>query len=148
MKDAELAAVALGQAWRLPEPAQPGAWRAILEELVEAVARECEDAGAVVIGHVKALAVWPQGGYVRVSAVDTSHRATAELTAAAPTRDAELTLNVLVYGLADAAVLGVATGALARLATAAGAEIIARSAPARSPGHTHPIDDTTKGRKP
>ncbi|HTP25652.1 MAG TPA: hypothetical protein VMK12_08340, partial [Anaeromyxobacteraceae bacterium] len=129
MKDTKLAAVAICETWRFPEPHPGGAWQTLLEELVSTVALECEAAGVTVIGHVKALAVWPRGGYVRVSAVDTTHQPTAESTAAAPAAAVELTLNVLIYGLAEEAVARVAGGSLRRVAITAGAQVIPCSAP-------------------
>jgi len=146
MSGARLAAVALRQVWRLPK-ARPGReWQRPLEELVAAVALDCEAAGAVVIGHVKALAAWPEGGYVRASAVDTRHGPSAESTAMGVARESELTLNVLVYGLADEVVVGLATSALTRLATTVGAQVTPCAPSAGGHVHVYPASDE-EGRK-
>lgn len=73
--------------------------RRLLAELLERVARGCMAAGARLIGHIKAFALQPGGGYL-VGSV-TSARSSAQL------KDSELqvgdclevSLTVLVYGL-------------------------------------------------
>jgi hypothetical protein len=92
--------VALRRRVTSPQPLPATDWQALLERLVAGVAEGCHAAGARLLGHVKAFTELP-GGYARASAVDTAHAPTSEARASAPASTADVTLNVLVYGLAD-----------------------------------------------
>jgi hypothetical protein len=68
---------AVNQRWTLRAPY--GNWEALIAEYLDTLAHRCHETGTCIIGHIKALALFPDGGYLRVSVV--------------------LTLNVIVYGL-------------------------------------------------
>jgi hypothetical protein len=88
---------AVRQCWRLPG-ADPD-WQGFLGEYLSELARVCQSSGRVVIGHIKALAVFQQGGYYRVSVVRADLPVTSEGSIPAGIHDLELTLNLIVYGL-------------------------------------------------
>jgi hypothetical protein len=92
--------VALRRRMTSPQPLPAADWQALLERLVVGVADGCHAAGARLLGHIKAFTELP-GGYARASAVDVAHAPTSEARASAPASTADVTLNVLVYGLAD-----------------------------------------------
>jgi hypothetical protein len=83
--------------WRLP--AVDGRWEAVLTEYLETLAQGCQAAGVCVIGHIKALALFPGGGYLRVSVVSPGVPAGVEGQAPAGCTELSLALNVIVYGL-------------------------------------------------
>jgi hypothetical protein len=107
--------VALQRRLTSPDPRTAAGWCSVLERLVAGVAEGCDDAGALLIGHIKAFAALADG-YVRASAVDATHPPTSEARASAPATGIDLTVNVLVYGLPDEAARRVAEDSLARLA--------------------------------
>ena len=145
MSDATLAVAALRQRWHLPEAASPERWQRLLELLAGEVAADCDAAGASLIGHVKVLALLRNGGYVRASALDTRHAPSSEASGCETAGEAELTLNVLVYGLADEVVAGLAGAALTRAAVSAGIEVSECANP--TAGHEHGAEDLEKGRQ-
>lgn len=85
------------QRWRLSPAA--GSPEALLAEYLETLARRCQAAGECVIGHIKALALFPERGYLRVSVVAADLPATLDGAAPPGCDRLEVTLNVLVYGL-------------------------------------------------
>lgn len=85
--------------WRLPAPAPAGHWERLVCAHLEAFARGCDEAGARVIGHIKALSLRPGGGYLRVSVVGPALPAAVEGRVPAGRIELELTLNAVVYGL-------------------------------------------------
>ncbi len=86
------------QRWRLIGDADR--WENLISEYLETLARRCHETGKGMIGHIKALALFPDGGYLRVSVV--SPTLPAGVGGSVPTGCTELllTLNVIVYGLA------------------------------------------------
>jgi hypothetical protein len=89
---------AVSQRWRLPAGAD-GRWEIFLAEYLENLARRCAEHEGCVIGHIKAVALFPGRGYVQVSAV--SHKLPAQVNGRVPSGCVELSLslNVIVYGL-------------------------------------------------
>ena len=85
------------QRWVLPQAGAPP--EAILKDFLEAMARNCQAAGECVIGHIKALVLFPDQGYLRVSVVAAHLPATIDGAAPPGCTSLEVTLNVLVYGL-------------------------------------------------
>jgi methanogenic corrinoid protein MtbC1 len=83
--------------WRLP--AVDGRWEAVLSEYLETLAQGCQAAGACVIGHIKALALFPGGRYLRVSVVSPTIPAGVEGDVPAGCMELTLALNLIVYGL-------------------------------------------------
>lgn len=90
---------AIQQRWRMSEPVAASAWIDLFSVYLIGLADACRAAGAGIIGHIKLLALFPDGSYLRISVVSPSHGPT--VTGKAPNGLSELatTLNVLVYGL-------------------------------------------------
>ena len=86
--------------WKFAAPLPMAEWVEVIRAYVETLAGRCGGSKHV-IGHIKALAVLPEGGFIRASAVDATRRADAEASGALPDRSPAVTftLNVLVYGL-------------------------------------------------
>jgi hypothetical protein len=89
------------QHWHLPTA--DGHWAAIVGEYLQTIARQCALTQPTVIGHIKALALFSDRSYLRVSVV--APHIPASLAGSVPPgcTDLDLTLNVLVYGLEPAA---------------------------------------------
>jgi len=66
---------------------------------LEAIARICEEAGKCVVGHIKALALFPDGGHFQVSVVGPHLPAAKNGRVPIGCADFTLSLNVIVYGL-------------------------------------------------
>jgi hypothetical protein len=79
-----------------PDGANPAA---VLKAYLEALARNYQAAGECVIGHIKALALFPEHGYLRLSVVAAHLPATIDGAAPPGCTALEFTLNALVYGL-------------------------------------------------
>jgi len=119
---------ALQQRWTLPRTLAPAEWAAMFSEYLAGLARMCAEAGGhasgdapaarVVIGHIKLLALFDGGEYLRVSVVSPRHGATVTGGARPGLSEMPVTLNVLVYGLPNAR--------LAELTAAAAAEVAGR----------------------
>ncbi len=119
---------ALQQRWTLPRTLAPAEWAALFSEYLAGLARMCAEAGGhassdaaaarVVIGHIKLLALFDGGEYLRVSVVSPRHGATVTGGAPPGLSAMPITLNVLVYGIP--------TGRLAELTAAAAAEVAGR----------------------
>lgn len=74
-------------------------WKTVLSRFLEDLAQRCHASGPCVIGHIKALALFPSGGYLRLSVIAPHLPATAEGEAPVDCVSLDLTLNVIVYGL-------------------------------------------------
>lgn len=74
-------------------------WKKILMQFIETLVSRCDDAGPSVIGHIKALALFPEKRYLRVSAVSSAHPPEVEGNPPDSFSEMKLTLNLLVYGL-------------------------------------------------
>ncbi len=131
---------ALQQRWSLPRPLSPGEWAALFSEYLAGLARLCAEAGAdesragrsragrsragqVVIGHIKLLALFDEGGYLRVSVVSPRHAATVTGAAPAGLSEMPITVNVLVYGLPTERLTGLTAAAAAEAAERWGATV-------------------------
>ncbi len=98
MAELTLEPYAVVQHWRLP--GADGRWEAILAEYLQTLAQHCVRASPeAVVGHIKALALFPDQGYLRLSVVAPDIPASIEGKAPSGCASLELTLNVLVYGL-------------------------------------------------
>jgi hypothetical protein len=85
------------QHWTIGQPGvQP---EVVLKDYLEALAVNCLAAEGCVIGHIKALALFPNKEYLRVSVVAAHLPATIDGAAPPDCAGLEVTLNVLVYGL-------------------------------------------------
>ncbi len=74
-------------------------WQKIVTHYLEALARRCDETGGCVIGHIKALALFADNQYLRVSVISSSHPADIEGNPPESFKELKMTLNVLVYGL-------------------------------------------------
>ena len=126
--------VAFSRALRSPTPLASHEWEDLLAELVGAIAVAADADGARLIGHVKALAIL-EDGYVRASAVDVAHSPTTECRGAAVCAAADLTVNVLIYGLSATAVSEIAEAVVSRVASNARVGVTAQ--PPLPSGHEH-----------
>lgn len=97
MAELTLAAYAASQRWSMPEAARN--WEAMLADYLETIARRLDETGTCLIGHIKALALFPNGGYLRGSVVSPSAGAGVEGSVPAGCTDLVLSLNAIVYGL-------------------------------------------------
>jgi len=88
---------AVNQQWRFKSADVPR--EDSIAEYVEAIARSCEEAGECVVGHIKALALFPDGGLFQVSVVAPHLPASKSGSVPPPCADLTLSLNVIVYGL-------------------------------------------------
>ena len=81
-----------------PEAKDLREWGLIIGAFMEALAQNCSADGPALIGHIKGFAQLPDQGFMKVSVIDTKHRAeiTGDMRGRAPELD--MTLNVLVYG--------------------------------------------------
>ncbi len=103
MAELTLEPYAVVQQWRLP--GADGHWEVILAQYLQALAQGCVQAApGAVIGHIKALALFPNQGYLRLSVVAPDIPASIEGQAPSGCTSLELTLNVLVYGLERSAI--------------------------------------------
>jgi len=73
-------------------------WGLIIGAFMEALANNCTADGPALIGHIKGFAQLAGQGFMKISVIDTRHRAeiTGNIIGRASALD--LTLNVLVYG--------------------------------------------------
>jgi hypothetical protein len=88
---------AVNQRWRLSEGSDN--WETLISEFLEDLARRCDETRTCMIGHIKALALFPNGGYLRVSVVSPTVAAEVDGSVPAGCTELVLTLNVTVYGL-------------------------------------------------
>ena len=103
MAELTLEPYAVVQHWHLP--GADGHWEAILAEYLQTLAQHCVRASpGAVVGHIKALALFPDQRYLRVSIVAPDIPASIEGQVPSGSTDLELTLNVLVYGLQHSAI--------------------------------------------
>ena len=102
MDELTLEPYAVVQHWRLSNA--DNQWETILGEYLQTIAKRCTSAGKCVIGHIKALSTFADKSYLQISVVAANIPATLEGKAPAGCVDLELTLNVLVYGLAQSTI--------------------------------------------
>jgi len=88
---------AVNQRWRLI--GNTATWENLISQFMEMLACRCHETGRAIIGHIKALALFPDGGYLRVSAVSPTLPAGVEGSVPTGCTELVLTLNVIVYGL-------------------------------------------------
>ena len=118
MNDLLLEPYAVQQRWQMPEPLVGRDWETLLTSYLAELAHACAAAGPSVIGHIKGLALFSDGGYLRVSAVSAVHPPTSDGRAPDGLAELSLTLNVLVYGLARDVLSGLTRDIVSTLAAA------------------------------
>jgi hypothetical protein len=113
---------AVNQRWRSPDPSVK--WENLISECLETLAHRCHETGTCVIGHIKALAVFPDGGYLRVSVVSPTLPAGIEGGVPEGCTELVLTLNVIVYGMSRNLLEQITTETAAHLADRWGGRVI------------------------
>ncbi|MCC7463209.1 MAG: hypothetical protein IT480_12190 [Gammaproteobacteria bacterium] len=112
--------LALACRWTFRGPVEPKVCAQALGELLADIASACQAPSDHVIGHIKAYASLPAGGFIRGNATSARQAPDVEVQAPADAQvtDLDVTLNVLVVGQEPAAcrrqVLGVLDAAAAR----------------------------------
>jgi hypothetical protein len=74
-------------------------WESLIVEYLVTIARTCVEFNRCVIGHIKALALFPGGYYLQVSVIDPTLPAGVKGRVPPDCTELRLTLNVIVYGL-------------------------------------------------
>jgi hypothetical protein len=101
-------------------PIEDKAAQALVADLLEEVSRQCQQAGARLIGHIKCLAEFA-GGYLRGNLTDFGRPADMAGEVPTPVQQMDILLHVLVYGLAEESVEECVRAALRKLEQAGGA---------------------------
>lgn len=96
MADLILEPYSINQRWSASERMVP--WERLIAEYLESIARRCSETGSCVMGHIKGIALFPGGDYLRISVVSPDRGADVEGHAPANTTAFVLSLNVVVYG--------------------------------------------------
>lgn len=97
MTDLVLEPYAVQQRWQLPDGHD--AWEIVLGEYLQTLARRCVAGENCIIGHIKALALFPGNDYLRLSVVAAHIPVRLEGSVPEGCNELELTVNVIVYGL-------------------------------------------------
>jgi hypothetical protein len=97
MADLILEPYAVSQRWHFPH--ENTDWESLIVEYLRTTARTCVKFDRCVIGHIKALALFPGGDYMQVSIIDPDLPAGVKGHIPPECTDLRLTLNVIVYGL-------------------------------------------------
>lgn len=110
MADLILEPYVVRQCWTASDPALR--WEVVIADYLETIARRCHEVdshgftprgpllGPCLIGHIKGLVLFGDGGYLRISVVSPSRPAEVEGRVPAETTSLHLSLNVIVYGKA------------------------------------------------
>lgn len=85
------------QTWQLP--GATGKWGEILGEYLQTLAQHCTQDRKSVVGHIKAIALFPDESFLQISVIAPDRPATVEGEVPAGAASLQLTLNVLVYGV-------------------------------------------------
>jgi hypothetical protein len=86
------------QRWSIPGTQVP--WTEVFSDYLEELAHACQASGPAVIGHIKALALFPDSSYLRISVVAPHIPAQVDGEAPPGWNTLDLTVNVIVYSLA------------------------------------------------
>ncbi len=97
MAELNLEPYAVSQIWILS--GSEVSWDAILAEYLQSLAQRCQRETGNFLGHIKALALFEDGHYLRISVIDPLRPASVEGSVPRGQNSLELTLNVIVYGL-------------------------------------------------
>jgi hypothetical protein len=122
MDDLILEPYAVSQRWRFsPEGTN---WESLIIEYLETIARTCMEIESCVIGHIKALALLPEGGYLQVSVINPELPAGVKGCVPPGCPELKLTLNVIIYGIERDLLERVACETAAHLAYRSQGEVI------------------------
>lgn len=97
MDDLKLEPYAGIQSWNMSDDTVQ--WEVILGDYLEKIAQHCTDIGNCVIGHIKALSIFSDQSYLRISVIAPDIPANIEGSVPEGSTELELTVNVLIYGL-------------------------------------------------
>jgi hypothetical protein len=97
MNDLILECYAANQWWNAMDGDTP--WERLIGAYLTAIAVACTAAGSAVIGHIKAVALFSDGTYLRASVVSPDNPAEIEGQVPSGVTELKLSLNVIVYGL-------------------------------------------------
>jgi hypothetical protein len=97
MAELDLEPYAVLQRWSLPDTSVQ--WDSVLSEYLQSLARQFRQEAGHFIGHIKALALFSDEHYLRISVIDPRWPATVEGCVPAGQDTLDLTLNVIVYGI-------------------------------------------------
>lgn len=111
--------------WRFPEAQPVERWQALLAALLDELGQACTIAGPYTIGHIKGLALLPEGGFLRGSKVSSRYPADTEINGATIGfyTELEIAINVLIYGLPLAKAHSIVSEVSLALAQRWGAEL-------------------------
>jgi hypothetical protein len=121
MADLILEPYAAAQRWRF-SPKDTN-WETLIVDYLQTIARACMEFDGCVIGHIKALALFPAGGYLQVSVIDPALPAGVKGCVPPDCAELTLTLNVIVYGLAHDLLERIAGDTAVRLADRSQGEV-------------------------
>ena len=128
------------QRWQAGEPLPGAAWQSLLADYLAALARACAAAGPCVIGHIKALALFDTGDYLRISAVSATHEPTVDGCVPDGLSALSLALNVLVYGLPAARLQALTWETVVVLAQGSAVAVTEETRAGASTAHSHAAD--------
>jgi hypothetical protein len=128
MNDPILESYAANQWWSTSDTDLP--WERLIGRYLTAIALACATAGpAVIIGHIKAVALFTDGTYLRASVVSPDSPAIIEGRVPSGVTGLKLSLNVIVYGLEHHILERIAWETVNGLADKAGKGVIVREMP-------------------
>jgi len=95
----DFSAYAVGIDIHLDRPVTAAEVRGRVEELLVAIAKACDQAGATLIGHIKAVVETEGKGFLGISVTEPTGKATTRGELQDGAKALEITVNVLLYGL-------------------------------------------------
>ncbi len=122
MADLILEPYAVSQHWRFS--LKDTNWETLIVEYLEAIAHTCMEFDRCVIGHIKALALFPGGNYLQVSVINPALPAGVKGCVPPDCTELTLTLNVIVYGLESDLLERIACDTAVHLASRRQGEVI------------------------
>lgn len=96
MSEMKLEPYAVEQYWCLPSGFQD--WNALFSEYLETLTKTIAQHDRSIIGHIKALALFPGGEYIQLSVTNAREQASIKGYVPEGVSQLKLNLNVIVYG--------------------------------------------------
>jgi len=93
-----------------------GRWEELLSQLLISIAEESTKSGQAVVGHIKTLSLFPENQFFRVSVIAPDIPPTTEGGVPPGRTELVVTLNVLIYGMAQADLEEIALSTAEKLA--------------------------------
>jgi hypothetical protein len=122
MADLILEPYAVSQCWSFSH--ENPDWEPLIVDYLEMIARTCMEFDRCVIGHIKALALFPGGDYLQVSVIDPHLPAGVKGHVPSGCTELRLSLNVIVYGLDHDLVGRIASNTAVEMASQRQGEVI------------------------